>query len=487
MDPLASTQLASDDLAENYTKERIAHWNMVAWQMQRRHTWGAYYHQKLIHIYRQLIPKHRRILEIGCGDGNLLAALDPSSGLGIDFSPEMISLARHRHPELDFLEMDALHLENLSAPFDAVILCDTINDLWDIQKVLENIQPVCGSKTRLVISFYSRLWQLPLSIGQGLNIARKTLPQNWLTFDDIANLLQLAGFEPIRHWREIIFPFRVPLVEGLANKFLVKLWPLSHLALTNFMVARPKPETSQSLPKPSVSVVVPARNEAGNIEKIFQRMPKMGSHTEIVFIEGHSNDDTYQVIEQQIQLHPEQPCQLHKQTGTGKGDAARLGFEVARGDMLMILDADLTVSPQDLSRFYDALVTGQGDFINGVRLVYPMEKQAMRWANFLGNKFFSIAFSWLLGQPIKDTLCGTKALWACDYETIAENRSYFGDFDPFGDFDLLFGAARLNLKIVDMPIRYRERVYGTTNIQRWKHGWLLLKMVIFAALRLKFV
>ena len=224
-------------------------------------------------------------------------------------------------------------------------------------------------------------------------------------------------------------------------------------------------------------MIIPARNEAGNIPDIFARTPDMGEGTELVFVEGHSRDNTYAAIEAAIAAHPERCCQLLRQTGVGKGDAVRLGFARARGEMLMILDADLTVPPEDLPRFYEALRSGKGEFINGVRLVYPMEKQAMRFLNLLGNKFFSLAFSWLLGQPIKDTLCGTKVLWKRDYEAIAANRAYFGDFDPFGDFDLIFGAVKLNLKITDLPIRYRERTYGTTNIQRWKHGWLLLKMV----------
>jgi glycosyltransferase involved in cell wall biosynthesis len=213
----------------------------------------------------------------------------------------------------------------------------------------------------------------------------------------------------------------------------------------------------------------------------------MGRGTELVFVEGHSTDDTYTTIEHEIAQHPNWQCQLLRQTGKGKGDAVRLGFEHAHGEVLMILDADLTVVPEDLPRFEKALQAGKGDFINGVRLVYPMEKQAMRSLNLLGNKFFSLAFSWLLGQSVKDTLCGTKVLWAADYRRIADQRAYFGDFDPFGDFDLLFGAAKLNLKIVDLPIRYRERTYGTTNIQRWRHGWLLLRMVAFAARRIKFV
>jgi glycosyltransferase involved in cell wall biosynthesis len=213
----------------------------------------------------------------------------------------------------------------------------------------------------------------------------------------------------------------------------------------------------------------------------------MGRGTELVFVEGHSTDDTYVTIEREIACRPDRQCQLLRQTGKGKGDAVRLGFEPARGDVLMILDADLTVAPEDLPRFLDALCSGKGEFINGVRLVYPMQKQAMRFFNLLGNKFFSLAFSWLLGQSIKDTLCGTKVVSAADYQRIAAQRAYFGDFDPFGDFDLLFGAARLNLKIVDLPIRYRERTYGTTNIQRWRHGWLLLQMVLFAARRIKFI
>jgi glycosyltransferase involved in cell wall biosynthesis len=256
------------------------------------------------------------------------------------------------------------------------------------------------------------------------------------------------------------------------------------MALSNLVIARPAPERAQ---EPIVSVIVPARNESGNIKAIFERTPQMGSATELIFVEGHSKDDTFAAIEREIAAHPSTPSLLLRQTGTGKADAVRLGFSKARGDVLMILDADLTVPPEDLPRFCEALVSGKGEFINGVRLVYPMEKEAMRSLNFLGNKFFSVAFSWLLGQPIKDTLCGTKVFWKRDYEQIAANRSYFGDFDPFGDYDLIFGAAKLNSKIIDLPIRYRERTYGSTNISRWKHGLLLLRMVIFAARRLKFV
>jgi glycosyltransferase involved in cell wall biosynthesis len=232
---------------------------------------------------------------------------------------------------------------------------------------------------------------------------------------------------------------------------------------------------------------VPARNEAGNIEQLIDRVPEMGGGTEIIFVEGHSTDDTYAAIERAIAAHPERTCKLLKQPGKGKGDAVRAGFAVATGDILTILDADLTVPPEDLPAFFDAMHSGKADFANGVRLVYPREEKAMRMANLIGNKFFGLAFSWLIGQRIKDTLCGTKTMWKKDYDLLAANRSYFGDFDPFGDFDLLFGAARMSLKIVDVPVRYRQRTYGETNIQRWRHGILLLRMVMFAARRMKFI
>ena len=310
--------------------------------------------------------------------------------------------------------------------------------------------------------------------------------QNWFTVEDVTNLLYLSDFEVIRRWEEILWPVRTPVIEPICNKFLVKMWPFRFGALTNMVIARPTPQR-KSCHDVKVSVVVPARNEAGNIQRIVNEVPEMGAGTEIIFVEGGSKDNTFETIEKAIEQKPDRDCKLFRQTGSGKGDAVRLGFERATGDVLMILDADLTVPPEDLPRFLDAWSSGKGEFINGVRLVYPMEDASMRFLNQVGNKFFSLAFSWLLGQSIKDTLCGTKVLAACRYRAIAENRSYFGDFDPFGDFDLIFGAAKLNLKIVDLPIRYRSRVYGETNISRWRHGLLLLEMVAFAVRRMKFI
>ena len=426
------------------------------------------------------------MLEIGCATGELLAAVAPAHGVGVDFSPLMVREARRRHPQLTFSIADAHDLSGIDGPFDVVILSDLMNDLWDVQRVLEQVARVCHAGTRVVVNNYSRLWELPLSMAATLGIARPRLQQNWLTVEDVANLFHLAGFEVVRRWPEVIWPLPALGLASIANRYLSKIWPFRLLALTNVMVARPY-RLAVPVDTGLVSVIVPARNEAGNIEQIFARTPEMGAGTELVFIEGHSKDDTYEVIERAISSHPERRATLAREEGTGKGDAVRLGFRLATGGVLMILDADLTVPPEDLPRFVAALRDNRAEFVNGVRLVYPMEKHAMRFFNLIGNKFFSMAFSWMLGQPIKDTLCGTKVLTKENYERIAAGRQHFGDFDPFGDFDLLFGAARLSLRIVDMPIRYRERTYGTTNIQRWRHGWLLLRMVVVAARRLKFV
>jgi SAM-dependent methyltransferase len=470
-----------------YRQIRKTHWNHVSKQKARPGRIGAHYQKLLENQYGFLVPVGMMVLEIGCGHGSLLAALKPSFGVGVDFSEEMIQRAASDHPHLLFVQADA-HDIPLDKEFDIIILSDLINDIWDVQMVFENLKKLCHAGTRIIINYYSNMWRMPLALAKRMGWGADLLEQNWFDPHDVLNLFNLAGFELINHQARILMPLKIPIIDFFCNCWLVHFLPFSWFALTHLVVARQEPKKiiklSWSL---RVSVIIAARNEEGNIESIFQRVPELGGGTELIFVEGHSTDNTYETIKQCIEKYPEKKCGLFRQTGKGKGDAVRLGFEKAKGNILIILDADMTVAPEDLHRFIDALVSGKGEFINGVRLVYPMENRAMQFFNLIGNKFFSLAFSWLLGQPIKDTLCGTKALWKRDYERIAQNRSYFGDFDPFGDFDLLFGAAKLNLKIVDIPIRYRERTYGDTNISRWKHGWLLLRMMLFAARRIKFV
>jgi len=475
--------VAFNSARDKFQKIRQSHWDQLA-----ENRCGSYYHKRIAEIYQHLVPSESRVAEIGCGNGDLLAAVKPGFGLGVDFSKKVIRSAIQRYPDLYFLQCDAHRLSLKPAQeFDVVILSDLVNDLWDVQKVFEQIMKLSVPHTRIILNAYSRLWEIPLTLAQKLGLAKPMLPQNWLTKNDIKGLLNIAGFEVIRTWSEMVWPFYVPLLARFVNRFIARFWPFHFFSLTNFIIARPVPTIHSRKGRPTVSVIIPARNERENIAHIFSRTPEMGRKTELVFIEGHSTDNTYSVIEKTMRAYPERPCRLFRQPGEGKGDAVRAGFSQATGEILMILDADLTVPPGILPRFFEVLNSGKGEFVNGVRLVYPREERSMRYLNMIGNKVFAIVFSWLLEQPIKDTLCGTKVLWKRDYNRIAENRSYFGEFDPFGDFDLLFGAAKLNLKIVEIPVRYGERTYGNTNIQRWKHGWLLVKMVWFAAKRIKFV
>jgi hypothetical protein len=468
-----------------FTERRRAHWNRVAEAGGKRGRCGRAYHSRLAEVYRTNIAPGQRVLEIGCAEGDLLASLDADHAVGVDLAAGMVARAIARHPGIRFHVADAHDLRFLDEQFDVVILSDLLNDVWDVQGVLEQVGRLCHTRTRVIANVYSRLWEVPLGAAARLGLARPRLPQNWLTVKDVGNLLTLAGFEVIKQWQEFLWPLPTPLVASFANRGLVKLWPVCALALSNFLMARVRPNGQTSEPL-RVSIVVPARNEAGNVPNIFERTKHL-TNAELIFVEGQSSDGTYEAVQRAIDTAAGMPARLFRQAGTGKGDAVRLGFSQAIGDVLIILDADLTVPPEDLPRFIDAIRSGLGEFVNGVRLVYPMERHAMRFWNLIGNKFFSVAFSWVLGQPVKDTLCGTKALRAADYQRIAANRSYFGDFDPFGDFDLLFGAAKLGLRIVDLPVRYHERTYGTSNIQRWRHGWLLLRMLLVAARRLKFV
>jgi len=445
--------------------------------------WGARgYRAMLAHYYNLLIPSDASVLEIGCGSGDLLFGLNAARKTGVDLSGTCIERARRRMPSSAF-HVGSGELLEIGGPFDYIIISDTLNLAADVQQLLARLHRVSNAKTRLILNFHSSLWRPIFSLA-ALVGARSAQPQsNWLSTADILNLLELADWSPVSIQSRILLPIRFLGVEKIVNRWIAPL--LQWLCLTVFVVARP---LSAATMKPmSVSVIIPARNEAGNIADAVNRTPDMGASTELIFVEGHSRDATWAQIQRVQREFPQRKIKVMQQTGQGKGDAVQMGFAAAEGDILMILDADLTMPPEELPKFYDIIVRGRAEFANGVRLVYPMDEKAMQFLNLCANKAFGIIFTWLLGQPVKDTLCGTKVLARSHYEKIAANRAYFGNFDPFGDFDLLFGAAKLNLKIADVPIRYRERTYGTTNIQRWRHGWLLLRMVVFAARKLKFV
>ena len=444
------------------------------------------YHRAISSLCSFYIPASARVLEIGSGTGDLLAATQPRRGLGIDISPEMVRLATSKHPDLEFRCMAAESLDCGGEKFDYIILSDLVGFLYDIRLVFERLRSACHAQTRIIIHWYSLLWQPILALAERTGMKYPLPILNWTTKEDLANLLYLADFEVLRSRPHILLPKHVPLLTPFVNRFLTPLPLIRQFALTNWVVARPM-RLTENRPVPTVSVICPCRNEAGNIQQIVERLPNIGSHTELIFVEGHSKDNTLDECRRVAANTPEKDIKVLVQEGRGKGDAVRLGFAKATGDILMILDADISVAPEDLVDFYDALVSGKGDFINGCRLVYSMDSRAMRFLNLWGNKFFALLLSKLMGQPVKDSLCGTKVLWRKAYLDIAAGRTYFGALDPFGDFDLLFGAAKLNMKIIDIPVRYRERTYGSTNINRFADGSLLMRMCNKAAAKLFFI
>lgn len=439
------------------------------------------FHDADITYLRFLIPEGLRVLEIGCGLGDTLAALKPALGVGIDIAPAMIARAAARHPGLTFYTgnaEDPADLSQIDGVFDVILLSDTIGFLDDCEDTFRQLHRFAGPGTRIVVSYYSRLWEPVLGLAERVGMKMPQGQHNWLSTSDTMNMLDLAGWEPLkREWRQLV-PRRLLGLGTLINRTVALLPGIRRLCLRNYIVARPaQPVLARA---PSCTVLIPCRNERGNIEDAVRRLPRLGAETEVIFVEGHSRDGTYEECLRVQAAYPRRDIKVLRQPGKGKGDAVRCGFAAARGEVLMILDADLTMPPEELSKFYAAISSGKGEFINGSRLVYPMADRAMRFLNWVANRTFARLFSFLLNHRFTDTLCGTKVLWRTDYLKIVAARGYFGDFDPFGDFDLIFGAARLNLKIVEVPIRYRDRVYGETQISRFTHGLLLARMTLFA-------
>jgi len=462
---------------KNYFDRNAKH--VIKWHRRNR-----YYYNDLKSFIKFNVEENSKVLEIGSGTGELLDSIKPSKGVGIDLSLEAIKIAQERFPHLEFYQADIDKEINFSKMFDYVIISDLIGSLEDVQKSFINIKKVCQPRTRIIVNQYNNLWWPILKIGELLNIKTKQPYYNWLDGAAVKNCFDLAGYEIIKHGHRLLFPKYFPVISWLFNKILANLPLIKKLCLIEYFILRLKQNNVDK--EYSVSVIIPARNEKGNIESAVKRIPEIGNHTEIIFIEGNSTDNTMEEIKRVVEIYQNiRDVKYYIQDGKGKYDAVRKGFAAANGQILMILDADLTVPPEDLLRFYEVIHSGQAEYVQGTRLIYPMEGGAMRFLNFLGNKFFSLAFSWLLEQYITDTLCGTKVLFKSDYKRIEKGRKFFGDFDPFGDFDLVFGASKLNLKMIELPIHYKERKYGSTNISRFKHGLILLKMLMVGIKKFK--
>ncbi len=447
---------------------------------------NRYFYEEDWKYSRFLIPEGHCVLEVGCGTGQLLNALNPIKGVGIDFSQAMVEQARTNFPQFEFYHFDAMvsdGYKKINGPFDYIIISDSIGLFCDCFAVLDALHQVCTAKTRIIVSYYNFFWDPILRLGTNLGARMPQVEGNYLSSRDIKNILDLADFEVVATESRLLLPKRLGGIATLFNKYVATLPLIRNVSLRNYVTARPARDLEE--PGLSCTILIPCRNEKGNIETAIQRLPKFCDDIEVIFVEGHSQDGTFEECKRVQKSYPDWNIKVMQQPGKGKGDAVQAGFLDAEGDVLMILDADLTVPPEDLPKFYRAIIDGKGEFINGSRLVYPMENQAMRFLNLCANWVFARIFSYLLNQRYTDTLCGTKVIRKHHYQMIIKNRSFFGDFDPFGDFDLIFGAAKLGLKVAEIPIRYASRSYGETQISRFSHGWLLLKMVVFAFRKLK--
>lgn len=444
-----------------------------------------YYHKELEKFFMFIIPENSSILEIGSGTGNLISAFKFNKTVGIDINEEMVKIAKSKYPHLEFYVDDIENL-SLNKKFDYVIMQDLIGHLSDNWEAFRNLRELTSANTRVIITYYNYLWEAIILLAEKLRLKMKQPHQNWLSLDDIENLLYLNDFEVIKKGRKFLFPIYIPIISNFINKYIAKLPLVRKLCLITFIIAR-KNMSAVVKKEYSCSVIIPCKNEVGNIEGAVRRIPEMGKHTEIIFVNDKSTDGTDTEVKRLIKIYPEKDIKLVQGSGEGKAKAVWSGFEKATGDILMILDGDLTVMPEELPMFFKALVEGKGEFVNGCRLVYQMEKEAMRLLNILGNKLFGIVFSYLLSQRIKDTLCGTKAFFKNDYLRMRKYFGYFGDYDRWGDYDLLFSASKLNLKIIEIPVHYLERTFGRTKMnKRLKHGWMMFKMCLIAAKKLKF-
>jgi hypothetical protein len=430
-----------------------------------------YYHQRVVAFYQSIVPPKSNVLHVQCKNGYVLEGIEPHIGVGVEAERLSLSIARKRYPEYRFYaSLEAVPLQQ----FDYILLSFATMETDDIHELLTSIKRFCHHDTRIIIESYRLHWAPVLWITNKLGVRRPTNLKNWVSSRDLSTFFTLAGFESVTAGSYMLMPLKMPFIAWFLNNIIAHLPIFKYLCLHRWTMIRPRAQEKKR--DASVSVIVPCRNEKGTIEAAVTRIPSMASHTEIIFVEGHSSDSTAEEIERVQKAYPDKNISYYQQEGKGKGDAVRKGFAQARGDMLIILDADLTTPPEELSQFYDALMNGYGDFINGSRLVYGMESKAMGFLSWLANRGFGWIVSWIIGQPVTDTLCGTKVLWRHHYEMIAAQREKLGLWDPFGDFDLLFGAAKLNLKIIDVPIHYKRRTYGSTNIFRFKEVWFLIWM-----------
>ncbi len=438
------------------------------WQIQYRSRWKKY-------VYRLIAAEVSATTEF-CNECVQVSPKEHDTGLLFE------AIRCEKKSTVADIEEIKNHREEKNKRF-AFLFNGNFNYLSDIQTQLTTLHNKLSRHSRLFLITYNPFFGFLYNLTSRIGIRKAPNPDVFITEKDLRTFAKLANYEIVRIRPSVFIPFQIPVLSDLVNSLLTVFPVIKRFSFVWVVVLRP---IIAEKGNPSLSIIIPARNESGNIQDAINRLPEFHNTTlEVIFVEGNSTDDTWEQIQKEVQRShkPNRSIKAFKQNGKGKNDAVRVGFANATSELVTILDADLTTPPETLPRFYTAYREGLADFINGSRLVYPMEDEAMRALNRLGNIFFGKTLSWVLGLPISDSLCGTKLYPLHDYNRFVQWREKFGDFDPFGDFEMLFAASELALGVVDIPIRYRARTYGETNISRFRNGLELARMTTIGFFR----
>jgi ubiquinone/menaquinone biosynthesis C-methylase UbiE len=440
-----------DEIAKNYD-----YWKKKNW----------YYYSTIKSFIRRVVPERSRVLEIGCGTGEILASLNPSYGVGIDISAQMVKLATQKFPQHSFIHSPIEDLK-LEEKFDYIVMVDVVDHVYDVMDVFKSVYRFCKPTTRVILTTINPWWDPILMLMEKIGAKMPEGPHNFIEKGNLTKILDLMDFSLSYSGYLLLFPKHIPVLSFLANAIGTRLWGLNKMSSVQYMIIEPRPQNTTDLHL-GCSVIIPCYNEGGNIQEAIKRVPKMGRETEIVVVNDGSKDDTAQQVRALQNMYPNLKL-VDYSPNRGKGKAVQAGFEASTQEIVMILDADMTVPPEELPRFFSPLNKGLCQFVNGTRMVYPMQSESMRTANLFGNKIFGLIMSFLTQQSLTDTLCGTKALYRKDLKRIKWG------LDRWGDFDLLFGAAKMGSKIMEVPVHYMSRKAGQSKMKSFRHCLHLLR------------
>lgn len=447
-------------------KESVAeHFDEIAPNYDNWKRKNSYYYSNIKAFISRIFPPGSKVLEVGCGTGEILASMNPKRGVGIDISQKMVELAKQKYPQYTFIHAPIEDLD-IDEKFDYVIMVDVVDHVYDVVDVFTSLRRFCHPTTRIILTTISPWWEPILSLMEKLSAKMPEGPHNFIEKRILGNMIEMVGFSVSYSGYLLLFPKWIPILSYIMNSIGVRIWGLNRLSAVQYMIIQPEFKKTFDLGL-GCSVIIPCHNEEDNIESAVRRIPSMGKETEIIVVNDGSTDGTAEKV-RALQKEISNLKLVDYSPNRGKGQAVKQGFDAATQEVIMILDADVSTPPEELPRFFEPLNRGVCQFVNGTRMVYPMEEQAMRTVNLFFNKMFGYMMSFITQQTLTDTLCGTKALYRSDYK-----RMQWG-IDRWGDFDLLFGAAKMGSKIMEVPVHYLTRQSGESKMKSLKHGIHLL-------------